>query len=234
MSMTLVTMLNNVLMQSGFLKKGSFTTGDDPDDDQMVAIANRAAYEIFNFYKWEPLRNVYTINFQEGQEVYTLPEDYQDMMPNSAWELEGERPVDFPVPDNMWFMYKFTNWGDGGTVRARKYGNQIEVIQPTGSEGFQFEYISKWPIKSEGGQRKEFFTADTDTWMLDDMLLILGIQAHWQQAKLMPSYPEHYANYMNKMKEAIGRANGSRTIGGYQGSTFWNTRAPYTPLWVGK
>ena len=142
MSMTLVTMLNNVLMQSSFLKKGSFTTGTDPDDDQMVAIANQVAYEIFNFYKFPILRNTFVINFQEGQTIYTLPEDYQDMMPNSAWELDGERPVDFPVPDNQWYLYKYTDWGDGGTVRARKYGNQIEVIQPTGSNGFQFEYIS--------------------------------------------------------------------------------------------
>jgi hypothetical protein len=230
--MNLLQMLNNVLTQSGFLEKGSFTNGVDPDDKQMVAIANRAAYEIFNYYKWPALRNTYTFTFNEGQSVYRLPDDYQDMMPNSAWELEGQRPVDFPVSDNQWFLYKFTDWGDGGTVRAKIYGKQIEVIQPVGSNGFTFEYISKWPIVAADGSRKEFFTADTDTWSLDDQLLILGTQAHWQQTKQMPSYQELFGNYRLKMSEAIGRAAGSKTIGGFSGgSSFWNTRGPYTPLW---
>ena len=51
--MTLVDILNSVLEQSGFLSRNSYAGSSDPDDKQMVAIANRAAYEIMNFYKWD-------------------------------------------------------------------------------------------------------------------------------------------------------------------------------------
>ena len=228
---TLKTILNNVLAQSGFLERGSFTSANDPDDKQMVAISNRVAYEIMNFWKWPELRNSFQVNIKDAQTRYNLPDDYQDLVPNSAWETDGEREVEFPVADSRWFMYKFTTWSDGGTIRVRKYGNEIEIHDPVGGESFQFEYVSKWPVLSEAGVRKEFFDNDTDTWVLDDQLLVLGIQAHWMQTKLMPQYMEHFGNYNRKMAEAIGRANAGSTIGGVNASRLYGFRSPYYPLY---
>jgi len=228
--MVLKDILNNVLEQSGFLSRNSYTGSVDPDDKQMVAIANRVAYELLNYYKWGEIRADFTVNIQEGQTAYLLPVDYQEMIPDSAWELDGNRPVEFPVPDRRWFVYKFTNWSDGGRIRMRRYGNELQIQDPVAGEGFQFEYISKWAIKAEDGTRKEFFTEDSDSWDLDDQLLILGVQAHWMQTKLMPQYKEHFANYRSKTGEAIGRSAGSSTIGGLNNGDVGND-APYYPLY---
>jgi hypothetical protein len=226
--MDLKTILNNVLTQSSFLEKGGFTTSSDPDDKQMVAMANRAAYEIMNYWNWPELRSTGHIDLNSGQFRYVLPPDFQDLVPDSAWQGDGERRVEWPVPNGRWFMYKFSSWSDGGTMRIRRYGNEIEVHDPASGESFDYEYISKWPIVSAEGERKELFTEDTDEFLLDDQVLILGIQAHWQQAKLMPSYAEHFGNYNRKMAEAIGRANGGTTIGGPRHP---NRFSPYYPLW---
>jgi len=120
--MDLKNILNNVLAQSGFLERGSFTTSADPDDKQMIAIANRVAYEIMNYFAWTDLRTASQINILPGQSRYQLPGDYQDLVPNSAWESEGERQVEWPVPDGRWYMYKYTAYSAGGTYRIRKYG----------------------------------------------------------------------------------------------------------------
>jgi hypothetical protein len=230
--MDLKTILNNVLGQSGFLQKGGFSTSADPDDIQMVAIANRTAYEIMNYFLWSNLRTQAQINMQSGQSRYQLPPDYQDFVPDSAWETEGERQVEWPVPDGRWFLYKFTSYSDGGTYRVKKYGNEIEIHDANTDEAFNYEYISKWVVVDEQGARKELFTADSDTFLLDDQLLILGIQAHWQQAKLMPSYTEHFGNYQRKMHEAIGRDSSGSKIGGVCGYGNWiKSRSPYYPLY---
>ncbi len=229
--MTLIEILNNVLEQSGFLSRNSYTGSSDPDDKQMVAIANRAAYEIINFYKWGELRNTYTINVTPPQERYLLPNDFQEVVPDSAWEEDGSKPVEFPVPDRRWYMYKFTTWSNGGLIRMRKYGNELEISKPEFAESFEFEYISKWYIEAEGGERKEFFTEDTDSFLLDDQLLILAVQAHWMQTKLMPQYQEHFQNYRAKMNEAIGRSAGARTIGGNNGIGKSYEGSPYYPLY---
>jgi len=232
--MDLKVILNNVLAQSGFLEKGGFTTSADPDDKQMVAIANRVAYEIMNYFQWNELRTTSQISVNPGQSRYQLPVDYQDLVPNSAWEDEGERQVEFPVPNDRWFLYKYTSYSAGGTYRIRKYGNEIEVISDAeDNTSFSYEYISKWVVLDDEGARKELFTVDTDTFLLDDQLLVLGIQAHWQQAKLMPSYTEHFGNYSRKLAEAIGRSNAGKTIGGRASGSGMGRRSPYYPLYRG-
>ncbi len=228
--MDIKQILNNVLSQSGFLEKDSYVGSSDPDDKQMVSIGNRVVDEIKRIWVWGELRSDFQINVQEGVTRYTLPADFEAIVPDSAWELDGNRQVEYPVPDRRWFIYKFTNWSDGGTIRVRKYGNELEIHDPDSTTGFQFEYISKWAIVSSEGERKEFFTADTDEFLLDDQLLVLGIQAHWMQTKLMPQYKEHFANYRSKLNEAIGRSSGTRTIGG-TGRGLDGRGAPYYPLY---
>lgn len=222
--------LNNVLAQSGFLEKDSYLGSTDPDDKQMVAIGNRVVNEIQTIFPWGELRADFTVNIQEDKTRYLLPNDYQSMVADSCWELDGNRQVEFPVPDRRWFIYKFTNWSDGGTIRMRRYGNELEIRDPDSTNGFQFEYVSKWAIVSAEGERKEFFTSDTDEFLLDDQLLVLGIQAHWMQTKLMPQYKEHFANYRSKLNESIGRSFGTKTIGG-TGRGLDGRGAPYYPLY---
>lgn len=229
--MTILEILNDVLSQSGFLERGAFANSTNVDDKQMFAIANRVSYEIVNFYTWTELRQEHDIDLVDGTLRYDLPSDFRDFIPDSCWEEDGSRQAEFPVPDARWFMYKFSSFSDGGTLRMRKYGNELEVHDPSTGDSFSFEYISKNAIEDAASTAKERFTVDTDTWLLDDQLLTLGVQAHWQQTKLMPSYREHMQNYFNKMNEAIGRSTGGRTIGGADSGKL-GRRSPYTPLFL--
>ena len=233
MALTLNVMLNQVLSQSGFLEKGTFTNSADPDDKQMVSIANRVAYEIMNYYDWNELRKTFILQLETGKDRYPLPNDWQSLVPDSSWESDGSRPAEIPVSNSSWYMYKFTAFSDGGIFRANIYGNEIEVYDSEGGSSISMAYITSMPILSSEGEAKELFTNDTDTWILDDQLLILGIQAHWQQAKLMPTYGEHFTNYMRKMGEAIARSTGGRIIGGSLSDRDWLLRrSPYTPLYL--
>lgn len=225
--MNLKDMLNQVLLQSGFLKKAEFVGTEDPDDLQMVAIANRVIYEMYNFYPWNQMRVSYTLNLTDEEE-YDLPDDYQSYIPDSAWETDGSRKVDVPVSDNEWYQYKFSSLTTAGVIRARFYGDKIQVIDPVSGQEFSFEYISKYPIVASTSERKEFFSSDLDGIVLDDQVFILGVQAHWMQTKMMPQYMEHMVNYRTKMNEAIGRTNAAQTIGGRKQQ---GRRSPYTPLW---
>ncbi len=229
--MDVKAILNSVLSQSGFLEKTAFFASTDPDDKQMAAIANRVGYEILNYFDWPELRVTGAITTVAGTTLYDLPTDFQSLVPNSAWEDDGSRPVEWPTPNNEWFMYKFSTWSTGGTARIKMYGDQIEVLNDTDGDDFSYEYITNAYAETSGSDRITAFSADSDTFRLDDQLLVLGIQAHWQQAKQMPAYTEHFGNYQRKMTEAIGRANTGRTIGGVQNLDH-GYRAPYTQLYL--
>jgi hypothetical protein len=232
------TILNDVLSQSGFLQRSSFTNSADPDDIQMVSIANRVAYEIMNFYNWSTMIKEHTVNMNAGSgkgiiplTLYDLPPDFQNMIPDSAWQSEGNRPVEFPVPQARWYMYKHSAYSDGGTYRVRIVGDQLEVHDPEIGESFVFNYISNTPVTDSVDAPKPKFTTDTDLFILDDYILMLGVQAHWMQTKLMPQYQEHYQNYIAKTREAVGRDVGGRIIGGAEKPGSWLNRAPYYPLY---
>jgi hypothetical protein len=240
--MKLIDMLNQVLSQSGFLERGSYVNSNDPDDKQMIAISNRVAYEMMNWFPWPELRKPFTITMRnllddqdepqpsEPQIRYRLPDDFQSLIPESVWEQDGQRQAEFPVPSGRWFQYKFTNWSDGGTLRMRMYGNEVEIHDVEPGQSIDMEYISKYPVKDESGALKASFNNDNDEFLLDDQVLILGIQAHWMQTKLMPQYQEHYSNYLSKMAESISRSSGSRTLGG-RSTKYFGRGAPYYPLY---
>jgi len=224
---TIKTMLNNVLAQSGFLEKPAFFSASDPDDKQMTAIANRVADEILNYFTWPAMRTSGSITMTTATS-YDLPVDFKELVPDSAWETDGSRKANWPVPDNTWYMYKYSALSSGITMQIKMYGDTIQTVDPVEGEVVSFDYISKYPTLTAGSVAQEKFTADTDTWKMDDQLLTLGIQAHWQQAKGMPSYQEHMMNYRLKLNEAIGRASAAQTISDKRGPLFGS---PYYPLW---
>mgnify|MGYP001076515870 CR=1 FL=1 len=229
--MNLRDMLNQVLSQSAHIQKANFSNSLDVDDVQMIAIANRTQQEIRDYYDWSALRRTNTLSLIAGTNRYKLPNDYRSLVPDSAWEKDSSRPVELPVPERRWFKYKFSTFSDGGMKRCRLYGDELEVEDVTENDEIDFEYITKWAVKAENNSVKELFDNDTDTWLLDDQLLILGIQAHWAETKLLPQAQAWRMNYNAKMSEAIGRDNGGRTIGGAPSRSRYNRDAPYYPLY---
>jgi hypothetical protein len=229
MNKSILEIMNDVLSQSGFLKRPQYFNSSDPDDVQMTAIANRTLLEISEFYAWSPYRIPFEITLNEGQENYALPSDLKWIVGDSSWETDGSRKVDDHISDAEWYQYKFSSLTSGGIIRARVYGNEMQVQEPFNGGKISFEYISNFAVKDSEGAVKEQFTQDTDTFLLNDQLLTLGIQANWGQTKLMPQYQEWGENYMKKMNAAIGRDGVRNTIGGTPQQL---RRAPYTKTWV--
>ena len=226
--MNLKQILNAVLARSVFLQKDSFALSVDPDDVQMMAIANEVISEYRDFYPWSRLSETFDLDLTLDT-VYDLPEDYLSVTPDSAWETDGSRKVDLPVPRNRWFMYKYSSLTDAGTVRARLYGNTIEINEPGLASEISLEYVSKYTVLDSDGNPKEYFTADSDTFKLDDDTLIKGIQGYWAEAKMMPQADRWLQRFNKGMTAQIGIDNSAQTIGGI--GRGMDRRSPYYPLW---
>lgn len=226
--MNLKEMLNEVLTQATFLARDSFANSTDPDDKQMVAIANMVVEEIRDFFPWTPLRTELEIELQAGQTRYTLPSDYSTTIPESVWETDGSKQVDIPVEDGRWYKLKFSSETSSGMVRARFYGNILEVAETTPGLKISLEYISKWIVRSDVGAGKERFTADTDTFYLNDQMLIMGVKAGWADAKEMPQADKWRMLFFSKMAGEVAKTHGGRKIGSAPPVT---RRDPYYPLY---
>lgn len=227
--MNLRDILNEVLAQSAHIKKANFANSSDVDDVQMVSIANRLVFEVRNFYPWGDLRKEFSISVIGGVSNYPMPSDFDTMVPDSGWETEGSRPIEVPVPDGRWYRYKNSAFTDSTTIRCRFYGNELQIADPVDGDKFTFEYMSKFTVMETGGTLREKFVSDTDIYLLDPDVLILGIQSHWAHTKGLPQTEQWRANYLSKLGQLIGRQEGGKTIGGAKKMP---EPSPYTPLWV--
>ena len=57
------------------------------------------------------------------------------------------------------------------------------VLPPPNALTFAYEYISSNWVVSSTGIGKDYFTADTDSCVFDDSLMVAGLKLRWMQAK---------------------------------------------------
>jgi hypothetical protein len=229
--LTLKEILNQVLSQSAHITKSNFVSSNDVDDQQMVAVANRVVDEILNWYSWGELRKTFTVTAQPNQTRYLLPSDFNALVSDSMRDKDGTRKVEVNVPDKRWFQYKFGTLNSGPTHRVRFYGDEIEFADITPGEEIIMEYWSNQIVRDDTGSTKDRFDSDSDTFILNDQMLILGIQAAWAETKMLPQAGKWEANYYRRMAHEVARTTQGETIGGSQ-NRFNIGNAPYTPTYV--
>ena len=79
------------------------------------------------------------------------------------------------------------------------------------SEEAKFHYQQNTWAKASDNTRKAAFDADSDTFMLDERLLKLGLIWQWRELKGLP-YAEDMQNYEMLQAKLIAADKGSRTI----------------------
>lgn len=228
---TFKDILNEALSKSAHIKKSAFVASNDVDDQQMVAIANDVVDFINDWYSWGELRKIFSITMQSGQTRYATPADFNALVPDSMREQDGTRKVEVNVPDRRWFQYKFGTLNTGPIYRVRLYGDEVEFAEIDIGQTVEMEYYSNHLVKDDTGVTKEFFDSDTDTFVLNDRMLILGIQAFWAETKELPQADRWMARFIKRLNTEVGRTTQGETIGGHREREVIGN-SPYTRTYI--
>jgi hypothetical protein len=224
--MNLKQICNEVLSQSAFLERDAFATSQDVDDIQMVAFVNRAAHEIREYYPWNRLRKSTSITLVDGQLSYDLPSDFDWYVTESMWKSMGARHVVIPTSDRYWAFIKAGNPGTRINYYAKLIDGKLEFTAVTAGDVINLDYISRFAVKNAAGGTQEYFTADTDEWLLKDYTLILGTKAFWKGEKEMPTAERDKMDFQNQVKTDVAQDTPAKVIRtrGYEQAGF-----PYAP-----
>ncbi|MAL02049.1 MAG: hypothetical protein CL536_07890 [Alcaligenaceae bacterium] len=125
-----------------------------------------------------------TNTLQFSQVEYPLPADWKKQIGQTEWDRTNRWPLMGPQTPQAWQSFKSGIVYAGPRERFRILNNSI-TLNPPPPAGLllAFEYISKnWVIDS-AGTTKPAFTADTDTFVYDESLMILGVKTLFLQAK---------------------------------------------------
>ena len=119
-----------------------------------------------------------------GQTKYDLPPDYETITDRTQWDKTKHWEMLGPEDAQQWQWLKSGYISTGPRVRWRILGQYFNIwpIMNT-QEYLGYEYRSKAWAESADGVPKNSFTADTDTTIFDDTVMVLATKLKYFQIK---------------------------------------------------
>jgi hypothetical protein len=109
-----------------------------------------------------------------AQTAYDLPFDFETITNRTQWDKTKHWEALGPEDAQQWQWLKSGYISTGPRIRWRILDNQFQVWPPMNTQEYiGWEYKSKGYVRSATGEVKNSFTADTDTTVLDDRVVVL-------------------------------------------------------------
>ena len=138
-----------------------------------------------------------------AQTAYDLPDDFETITDRTHWDKSKHWEMLGPEDAQQWQWLKSGYISTGPRVRWRILDNQFQIwpVMNT-NEYLGWEYRSKGWARSAAGAVKNSFTADTDTTVLDDRIMVLATKLKYFQIKSFDTtaLQQDYMRYLNIAK----------------------------------
>jgi len=153
-----------------------------------------------------------------AQWAYALPADFQRTITDTEWDRSRRWPLVGPRSPQQWQLYKSGLIGTATFQRrwrikqltvsgvAAKYFCLDPVPTDNGAQ-MVFEYVSNAWCQSAAGTPQTRWAADTDTGILDEYLLTLGVRWRFLN-RLGLAYAEELDEYLRETAKAFGADGG--------------------------
>jgi hypothetical protein len=138
-----------------------------------------------------------------AQTAYSLPADFERITNRTAWDKTKRWEALGPEDAQQWQWLKSGYISTGPRIRWRILDNQFQIWPPMNTQEYLgWEYKSKGWARSATGVVKNSFTADTDTSVLDDRIIVLSTKLKYFQIKSFDTtaLSQEYYRYLNVAK----------------------------------
>lgn len=204
----------------------------DTQIQQILSLLEEVGNDMASRNAWEGLTfeaALTTVATESQGAISTIASNgFRYLKNGTIWDRTRRLPVCGPLDAKEWQALKalFVN---GPYYRYRIRGGLL-LVNPTPPAGssWYFEYVSKyWILGADGTTYKEFFTLDTDTILIPESVLLMGLRAWWKKEKGF-DYAEDMRMYETQLKDATGR-DGSKPVLSQDG---YSSGAPVPGVWV--
>lgn len=167
-----------------------------------VTNINNATTLTINYLPTEDGTNA-TLSFQKVK--YALPSDYYSTVPRTHWDKSKRWEMLGPESPQQWQWLLSGYISTGPRIRWRLLGEYFQIWPGVSSnELLGFEYRSKgWALASDGTV-KNSFTADSDTCIYPDRLMVLSTKLKYFEAKGFDT-TAIYRDYIMELETAIAQ-----------------------------
>ena len=140
-----------------------------------------------------------------AQTAYDLPFDFESITDRTQWDKTKHWEALGPEDAQQWQWLKSGYISTGPRIRWRILDNQFQVWPPMNTnEYLGWEYKSKGWVRGSDGSVKTSFTADSDTTILDDRVIVLGTKMRYWAIKGFDTTAlmQDYQRYLSVAKAA--------------------------------
>jgi hypothetical protein len=204
----------------------------DPQIKQIRALLEEEGIDLAARGSWQGITfeaSHTTIAAEDQGAISTIASNGFNYIKNKTiWDRTDRLPVLGPMDATEWQAMKAVT-STGPRYRFRIRGGKL-LVNPTPAAGhsWKFEYVSNnWILGVDGTTYKQYFTLDTDTILLPETLVLMGLRWRWKKEKGF-DYAEDMRTYEMQVKDAGGRDGGKPSIS-MEGSG-WN--GPKPGIWV--
>jgi hypothetical protein len=156
--------------------------------------------------------------FVFGQSDYALPAGFQRPVDGTMWDRSRYWQMRGPQSPQQWQVYKSSVIGQASVQRRfrfRQEGGQlrfsIDPVPTDNGSALVMEYVSNAWCQSNNGVAQTQWEADTDTGILDEYLMRLGVT--WRMLRRLGlSYSEELDQYETQVRKAMAADGGAAIL----------------------
>lgn len=214
--MALLQVIQYVCGRTGVTVPSSVLGTTDPQVLQLLRLLEEEGTDLRKRGPWNGIIKEATWSSTAAEDqgaVTTLAASGFDYIKNGTfWDRTDILPIHGPLSDDEWQQRKaLASTGPRYCWRIRG-GKMLINPVPAASHTFAFEYASTyWILGVDGTTYKQYFTLDTDTILLPEELVIMGLRWRWKKEKGF-DYAEDFRTYEAQVKDALGRDGGKKTL----------------------
>lgn len=212
--MSLLQIISDVCDEVGLEEPTSIIGNTDQDIKQLLQLANTEGKLLADGYDWQALETEFTVTttgVEDQGAVTTLAPGFKKLIPNTIWNqgikylvTGSQSPQDWQRAKTMVMTGPYPNF----RVRGGRF-----LLYPIAAIGqtLRGEFITKnWVLNADNVTTYARWTNDTDTSLLDEDIITLGVRWRWLKAKNF-DYSEEFRDYEGLKENAKARDGGKLT-----------------------
>lgn len=212
--MTLLQIIQDAADEIGIGRPTSVVSSTDIQVRQLLAMANREGKDLVKRASWQECQKEATFTTVATEDQGTVESKAPGFNWNSnqtMWNRTTQRLVDGGLSAQEW-QYRKASVATGPYHDFRIRNKNLYLFPtPPAGETVAFEYISRYWCQSSGGTGQERWVADTDTGILSEDIMTIGVIWRFKKAKGL-DYTEDFNTYESQVLDAIARNGGKQVL----------------------
>lgn len=223
--MTALTIVQEACNEIGLSQPTAIFSSTDANVITLRTMLNTQAKLMRDAGEWVELTKEHTFSTAASTQTYNLPADYDHIVTETAWDRSDYTKMVESINGPLWQALKSgiiqTPLAvDGFRIRGHTSGQFYVDPTPAATKTLVYEYQSKNAVLTAGGTEKLAFSIDTDTFILSEPILTLGITWRFNRQKGF-AYRDQEKEYDDAVNRRFGRDGGAPVIDMASGTSLW-------------